>query len=265
MCEPTFPSEPDEAEECHTGSLGDSLDGYSPSPAASPVARHGFNLHVPEEFRLEGPDPEHASEVIALRALRDRWIWEDDLMCLTESLPSSTRNFQVSSQGDAWSCSFLTGAYIHGISAGVMTNSHRFVYVTVMFAAVLQSVAPSHWFTSAGISLNIRSGVHRDSSNAANIPNILIPASNFENGELWLEDCAGRHEMDGFLGRLIVPVARPFVTFSPRVRHATSSWLGNRLVLIGYHVRNSELLSPADHLELQRLGFRVCTGRSLRS
>ena len=185
-------------------------------------------------------------------------------MCLTESLPSSTRNFQVPSQGDAWSCSFLTGACIHGVSAGVMTNSHRFVNVTVMVASVLQSVAPSHWFTSAGISLNIRSGVHRDSSNAANIPNILIPASDFENGEIWLEDCAGPHDMDGFLGRL-VPVTRPFITFSPRVRHATSSWLGNRLVLIGYLVRNSELLNSADHLELQRLGFRVYTGRSLRS
>ena len=228
------------------------------------MTRHGFNLHVPEEFCLDGPEPEQASEVLALRALRDRWIWEDDLMCLTESLPSSTRNFQVPSQGDAWSCSFLTGAYIHGVSAGIMTNSHRFVNVTVMVAAVLQSVAPSHWFTSAGISLNIRSGVHRDSSHAAHIPNILVPASDFENGELWLEDCAGHHDMDGFLGRL-VPVTRPFITFSPRVRHATSSWFGNRLVLIGYHVRNSELLNPTDHLELQRLGFPVYTGRSFRS
>ena len=144
-----------------------------------------------------------------------------------------------------------------------MNNSHRFVNVTVVLAAVIQSVAPSHWFTSAGISRNIRSGVHRDSSNSASIPNILVPASSFGNGELWKEDRTGHHDMDGFLGKL-VPVTRPFITFNPRVRHATASWLGNQLVLIGYHLRNSELLSSADLLELQRLGFRVYTGRSLR-
>ena len=260
LSEPTFRTESEEEDEYPGASQTDSLAGYSPSPAASPVSRQGFNLHVPEEFCLDGPVPAHASEAIAMRALSDRWIWEEDLLCLTEALPSSTRNFQIPTQGDAWSCSFLTGAYIHGVSAGVMNNSHRYLYVTVVLTAVIQSVAPSHWFTSAGISLNIRSGVHRDSSNSASIPNILIPASSFENGELWMEDRTGQHDMDGLLGRL-VPLTGPFITCNPRVRHATACWLGNRLVLTGYHVRNSELLSSAD---LQRLGFRVYTGRSLR-
>ena len=77
-----------------------------------------------------------------------------------------------------------------------------------------------------------------------------------------MEDHTGQHDMDGLLGSL-VPLTRPFITFNPRVCHATACWLGNQLVLIGYHVRNSELLSSADQLELQRLGFRVHTGRSL--
>ena len=47
LSEPTFPSESVAEEECQTGSLTDSLAGYSPSPAASPVTRNGFNLHVP--------------------------------------------------------------------------------------------------------------------------------------------------------------------------------------------------------------------------
>ena len=107
LSEPTFRTGSDEGDECRSASQTDSLAGYSPSPEASPVTRQGFNLHVPEEFCLEGPEPAHASEAIALRALRDRWIWEEDMLCLTESLPSSTRNFQVPLQGDAWSCSFL--------------------------------------------------------------------------------------------------------------------------------------------------------------
>ena len=260
VSEPTFPSESSEhGESGELGSAG-SLEGYSPSPTASPVVRRGFNLYVSEELHLERPEPENASEGLALRALRDRWLWEEDLLYLTEHLPSSTRNFQRSTQGDSWSCSFSTGAFIHGVTAGVMTNSRRFEMVTALLAAVLRSVAPQAWFTSAGISLNIRSGVHRDSNNASNIHNVLVPASDFENGELWLEDGTGVHEMEGFLGRL-VPVSRPFISFNPRVRHATSCWQGNRLVLIGYHVRNSEMLSPVDKTELHRLGFRVYDGR----
>ena len=102
----------------------------------------------------------------------------------------------------------------------------------------------------------MQSGVHRDSNNSAIIPNILIPASDFEHGELWIEDGAGTCMMGGILGRLI-QVSRPFISFDARTRHATSHWTGNRLILIGYHVRNPELLSASDQMELRRLGFRV--------
>ena len=258
--EPTFPSESSESEGQVALDSEDSLAGYSPSPSGLPITRRGFNLLVPEELQLDGAAPEHASEIIALNALEDRWLWEEDLLSLTEYLPSSTRNFQRSVQGDTWSCSFLTGAFIHGVSAGVTNNARRYRMVTSLITSVLRSVAPTSWYSSAGISLNLRSNVHRDSNNSAVIQNTLVPASDFEHGELWLEDSTGSHEMEGYLGRL-VPVSRPFISFCPRVRHATSNWLGNRLVLIGHHARNSELLNPADKLELHRLGFRLYDGR----
>ena len=72
---------------------------------------------VPEGLLLEGAEPEHSSELIACRALRERWLWEDDLLGLTAHLPSSTRNFQHPAHGDTWSCSFLTGAYSFTVSA----------------------------------------------------------------------------------------------------------------------------------------------------
>ena len=144
VSEPTFPSESSEHGETIEQGSADSLAGYSPSPAASPVVRRGFNLHISEELQLECPEPENASECLALRALRDRWLCEEDLMCLTEHLPSSTRNFQRSTQGDSWSCSFWTGAFIHGVAAGVMNSSRRFEMVTALLAAVLRSVAPQH-------------------------------------------------------------------------------------------------------------------------
>ena len=232
-----------------------SVAGYSPSPAGMPLERKGFNLLLPDGIVLSCHDPENPSEVIALRALRDGWVWEEDLLCLTETLPSSTRDFQRPAHGDVWSCSFITGAFIHGASAGITNNSRRYPTVTNLLTSILRSIAPECWFTSAGISLNMQAGVHRDSNNAANIPNILVPASDFENGELWIEDGSGTELMAGRLGRLL-SVDRPFIMFNPRVRHATSSWSGTRLVLIGYHVRNAELLAAEHSAELQSLGFR---------
>ena len=205
-------------------------------------------------------EPEHPSEQIALRALRDRWLWGDDLLGLTAHLPSSTRNFHYPEQRDTWSCSFLTGAYIHGVSTGVMGNTRRYPQVTTLLTSVLRSAAPSAWFSSAGVSLNLRSHVHRDSNNSAIIPNVLVPASNFVNGELWIEDSAGLRSMEGRMGRLI-PVARPFISFNPRTRHANNSWQGNRLVLVGYHVRNLELFAGNTCAELRSFGFQLYEGR----
>ena len=46
----------------------------------------------------------------------------------------------------------------------------------------------SAWFSSASLSLNIRSSIHRDSHNYASIENTLAPSSCFRRGELWLAD-----------------------------------------------------------------------------
>ena len=256
--EPTFPSTESHVEDSGEVSLN-SLAGYSPSPDRSPITRRGFNLLVPDGLSAEGMHCSYESEQIAKQALLDRWLWEEDLMALALHLPSCTRSFQRSLEFDT-SCSFLMGAYIHGCSAGLLNNSRSFPLVTALITSVIRSVAPQVWYSSAGISLNIRSHAHKDSNNSSVVQNTIIPASDFQNGELWLEDCSGQHEVEGRLGRL-VPVERPFICFNPRVRHATQPWLGNRLVIIGYHVRNAEYFSAADKTELCGAGFRLYEGR----
>ena len=257
--EPTFPSSDSSSEEASHEASADSLAGYSPSPDRSPITRRGFNLLVPNGLHLEELSDAHESEHIAMHALLNRWLWEEDLLALTLHLPSCTRQFQHSLEMNG-SCSFLMGAYIHGCSAGILSNSRNFPLVTLLITSVVRSVAPQAWFSSAGISLNIQSNAHKDSNNSAVVQNTLIPASDFQHGELWLEDGAGQHEVEGRLGRL-VPLVRPFICFNPRVRHATQAWLGNRLVIIGYHIRNPEYLSAADKNELCRIGFRLYEGR----
>ena len=144
----------------------------------------------------------HESEQIAMEALLNRWLWEEDLLALALHLPSCARSFQRSMELNA-SCSFLMGAYIHGCSAGILNNSRSFPLVTALITSVVRSVAPS----SAGISLNIRSHARKDTNNSSVAQNAIIPASDFQHGELWLEDCSGQHEVEGRLGRL-VPVER---------------------------------------------------------
>ena len=68
--EPTFVQESIESE-LEVLSAEDSLAGYSPSPAAAPIMRHGFNLSVPGDLVLEGLECSHPSEQMALHALRD--------------------------------------------------------------------------------------------------------------------------------------------------------------------------------------------------
>ena len=256
--EPTFPSGYGFSEEASRERSEDSLEGYSPSPDRSPITRRGFNLLIPNGLQLESMSAEHESEYIAKQALHDRWLWEEDLLALTLHLPSCARHFQNSLEVNG-SCSFLMGAYIHGCSAGILNNSRSFPLVTLLITSVVRSVAPQAWFSSAGIFLNIQSNAHKDSNNSAVVQNTLIPASDFQHGELWLEDGTGQHEVEGRLGRS-VPLVRPFICFNPRVRHATQAWLGNRLVNIGYHVRNPEFLSAADKIELCRIGFRLYEG-----
>ena len=166
--EPTFPSSGDDSavESAYRTTEG-SLEGYSPSPDRNPITRRGFNLLVPNGLHLEGMAPEHESERIALHALRESWLWEEDLLCLAEHGPSCTRMFQRSTSEHVGSCSFLTGAYIHGCSAGVTKNTRNFPLVTSLITSVIRSVAPSSWFS---ISLNLQSGVHKDSNNSSSIP-----------------------------------------------------------------------------------------------
>ena len=180
--EPTCPGY-DFSEEASHERSEDSLEGYSPSPDRSPITRRGFNLLIPNGLQLESMSAEHESEHIAKQALHDRWLWEEDLLALTLHLPSCTRHFHHSLEMNG-SCSFLMGAYIHGCSAGILNNSRSFPLVTLLITSVVRSVAPQAWFSSAGISLNIQSNAHKDSNNSAVVQNTLIPASDFQHGEL---------------------------------------------------------------------------------
>ena len=259
--EPTFPS-PETSESESVAEYDDTLAGYSPSsPCRSSSEDFGFNIQPPAQLDLSASEPAHPGERMALSALRNGWTTGEEILRLTEHLPSSLRDFQAhAGENGSRSCLFTTGAFVYGNTAGAMLRATGFRYVSALLAAILRSVAPGAWFSSATIVLNVRSGVHRDLSNFPSIENILVPLTCFGGGELWLADSPGDHVLEGMSGRLL-RISRPCVQFSPRTHHATMQWEGTRLVVVGFHIRSPELLAAADMQYLQGLGFAVYAGR----
>ena len=140
--------------------------------------------------------------LLALCALRNGWTTGEGILRISEHLPSSLRDFQAHVGEDgSRSCLFTTGAFVYGHMAGVTLNATGLRYVSAALAAVIRSVAPGTWFSSASITLNVRSGVHRDLNNFPSIENTLVPLTCFGRGELWLADSSGDHVLEGTPGR----------------------------------------------------------------
>ena len=98
--------------------------------------------------------------------------------------------------------------------------------------------------------------IHRDSHNHSCIPNYLIPLSDFTHGQLWIENPQGNVTLDNLLG-IALPITLPFVSFDPRLRHATLPSEGTRTVLIAFHIRSAWRLSSASLQNLHNAGFQV--------
>ena len=73
--------------------------------------------------------------------------------------------------------------------------------------------------------MNCHTRIHRDSNNHSFVPNYIIPLSCFNAGELWLEHEQGEVYLDNKRGHLL-PIQLPYVTFDPKIRHATMPWRG---------------------------------------
>ena len=121
-------------------------------------------------------------------------------------------------------------------------------------------------FGCVAIVENIGMGAHRDSHNQRNSSNTITALTEFQNGQVWVE-----RDQDDFThldewrkvkddlwkrGELheLLP-GRP-VTFPPYKWHMTEPWEGNRVALLTYTPRLTNL-SAQDEEELRGLGFNL--------
>ena len=85
----------------------------------------------------------------------------------------------------------------------------------------------------------------------------MIPCSSFQGGEVWVQHTEGtiklsQHGDPGILWDVHTPLR-----FDPKSLHATAPWGGDRMVLIGFHVRHTEKIPVEDAELLRQLGFKL--------
>ena len=161
---------------------------------------------------------------------------------------------------------FTTGAYIYSNMAGLRSNVYKYPATTKLLASVLCTMFPSKCFTSVGLFRQLQAPPHVDTNNQPGCPNLLLPASRFQNGAVWVEG-PGNHEflIDGHMhtGSLL-DVAQGPCELDAQCLHATCKWMGTRVILVGFCVKNSASLDPALATRLEDLGFQLPAGRDCK-
>ena len=197
------------------------------------------------------------AEEKAYRSLLQGFITYDELMTVVCNLPAPDLSSRpIFSTQDRQPRAFITGACFHGGTAAIMSNFSLYPWVTCVLYSIAQQQAPSLWFSSIAINLNCQPMMHRDSNNHSMLTIEILPASIFTGGQLWVEHSAGSIVIDEVRGHAI-ELMLPYVTFQSRLRHATLSWTGDRLVIVLYYIRQAWRLSELSRDRLIRAGFHI--------
>ena len=57
--------------------------------------------------------------------------------------------------------------------------------VTAALASYVRHIDPDHFFTAVALFADLQTKPHRDVNNEPDIPNLLIPLSSFQDGQVW--------------------------------------------------------------------------------
>ncbi|CAE7224100.1 mettl24 [Symbiodinium sp. CCMP2592] len=156
--------------------------------------------------------------------------------------------------------SFATGAYRKGGLVGLRHHSTVLPKSTQVLTRYLQQVAPGFRASAIAIFDDVRTGVHRDARNA-HYPNTVVPLSDFEDGQIWLEQQGGdvwETTPEGRRPGVLLEVCKGPVSFDAwRSYHATRSWKGRRVVMVAYMTDKLGNVEAADLAHLKALGFKI--------
>ena len=161
------------------------------------------------------------------------------------------------------------GAYAFGNHYGLTRKTLRCAELCRYINRVLKRVMPQnmHW-TSFALNHGTLMPIHKDYNNDAQYPNGSVGFGQFTGGGLWIEgsevqgDNVGKVSVrknaqgDTLEGREYEIRLKP-VVFSPKLRHGSCEWEGDRWVLTVFVSRNWQCLSQENMQKLRELDFPV--------
>ncbi|CAE7377990.1 NaCP60E [Symbiodinium sp. CCMP2592] len=177
---------------------------------------------------------------------------------LLELLPQEAQNPPRAFQGSG-GARFSMGVYRRGGILGLHRTMDMFPFSIKVFNLLVSRVCPAFSYSSLAVHENLASGLHRDENNRDG-PTLLVPLTDFENGELWFQkvggDVASLND-PSLEGCLLDVAAGPTFFSKPKDFHETRPWKGRRVVMLAYSVRQCEELRPELRAVAERLGFSV--------
>ena len=154
--------------------------------------------------------------------------------------------------------SFSASCYAKGGIVGLRSACRKYPVTCAFLNQFVKSIRPDFHYSSISLFQDLRTGIHRDSKNAAE-DNLLIPISDFKGGGVWLEGPGSDVQvLNGTpLSGQNMPV-RPYIQFPAYSKHHCTlpwPWTGTRLVLVAYSVDRLHSLNPRDREVVQSTGF----------
>ena len=161
----------------------------------------------------------------------------------------------------------LLGAYSHGAFSGVTRSSLKFPELNRFLNSYLRHWLPGLSWSSISLTVNGKTGPHRDHHNLKNSTNYIHGLGNFDKGGVWLEGqppcgytAVKRQLPNGsMVTGFVVPLNGQFVAFDPSCTHATQAWTGCRISITAFTTRLLPRMSTEDLSQLKKLCFPLET------
>ena len=142
--------------------------------------------------------------------------------------------------------SFSIGLYAHGGVIGFRKHTFSCPHVAKLLNKCVKHCAPAHRYTTISLFKDVLKEPHQDSFNG-DLPNLIVPLTNFEGGSVFLEDVQGEvlsAESHVLCGHELKVAKHPFLFDAKHCKHFTGRWKGTRIVLVAFSACNADRLLP---------------------
>ena len=196
--------------------------------------------HFPAEPSVVDATALSQVERLAAECLRAGFVSFDSLMSMCVLLPAdSVRGPSGISVEPCDPKTFTSGAFVHLHNFGLRSNFGFFLSRLRSWLGSCQHNSRGACFPLSGLFFNVKAPVHSDANNDHRHPNLLLPASSFLDGQVWVEGKGTVPCPDTQVRRCgyLLPVhSGPQLLPSQRL-HCTCDWRGARLLLVGFCIR----------------------------